>query len=69
MEQTGSCKRGKGYQEYLIKDTWTKPKWDKIKGGKWGWMVLVGVIVGKWRQVYLNNIEVKKRNSSEFLVF
>ena len=21
-----------------IKDTWTKPKWGKIKGGRWGWL-------------------------------
>ena len=40
---------GKGCQGTCIKDTWTKPKGDRIEGGRWGWLGLglegvVGVI-------------------------
>ena len=31
-------KRGKGHPGTCIKDTWTKPKGDKIEGGRWGWV-------------------------------
>ena len=31
-------KTRKGHQGTCIKDTWTKPKGDKIKGEKWGWL-------------------------------
>ena len=51
MKFSGTC----------IKDTWTKPKGGRIKGGKWrglGW----GVVVGrKWRQLYLNNNKKKEK--------
>ena len=29
-----------------IKDTWTKPKGGRIKGGKWGWLAWGGVVAG-----------------------
>ena len=52
----GGDNRGKGVglSATCIKDTWTKPKAGRIKGGKWGWLVL-GVVGGEWRQLYLNN--------------
>ena len=28
--------QGEGFSGTSIKDTWTKPKGDRIKGGKWG---------------------------------
>ena len=31
--------RGKGCQGTCIKDTWTKPKWGRIEGGRWEWLV------------------------------
>ena len=31
-------KMGNGFSGTSIKDTWTKPKWGRIKGGKWGWL-------------------------------
>ena len=42
----------KGFQEPCnteiinpcIKDTWIKPKWGRIKGGKWGELGLGGVM-------------------------
>ena len=41
-----------------IKDTWTKPKGGKIKGGEWQcWGG--GSDGGKWRQGYLNNNKKK----------
>ena len=47
-------KRGKGHQGTSIKDTWTKAKWGRIEGGRWGWVEQGGVVGGKWRQLYLN---------------
>ena len=32
-----------GFSGTLIKDTWTKPKEGRIKGGKWGWLGWRGV--------------------------
>ena len=29
---------GEGFSGTCIKDTWTKPKGVRIKGGKWGWV-------------------------------
>ena len=45
----------KGHQGTYIKDTWTKPKWGRIVGGRLGWLGLGGMVVGKWRQLYLDN--------------
>ena len=42
-----------------------KAKGGKIQGGSWGWVGQGGVVVGKWRQLYLNNKnkkEKKKKN-------
>ena len=47
-------KREKGYQGTCIKDTRTKPKGGRIKGGRWGWVGMGGVR-GNGRQLYLNN--------------
>ena len=33
-----------GCQGTCIKDTWTKPKGDRIKGGRWGWLGWGGVV-------------------------
>ena len=30
--------KGKGFSGTTIKDTWTKPKQGRIKGGRWGWL-------------------------------
>ena len=30
--------KGEEFSETCIKDTWTKPKGGRIKGGKWGWL-------------------------------
>ena len=30
--------KGEGFSGTSIKDTWTKPKGGRIKGGKWGWL-------------------------------
>ena len=27
-----------GFSGTCMKDTWTKPKGSRIKGGKWGWL-------------------------------
>ena len=41
-----------------MKDTWTKPKWGRIRGRSGDGCG--GVVVGeKWRQLYLNN-KIKK---------
>ena len=49
-----------GFSGKCIKDTWTKPKGGRIKGGTWGWLGRGEVVEGKWRQLYLNN---KKNNT------
>ena len=46
-ESSGTC----------IKDTWTKPKGGRVKGGGWG---CVGRVQGKWRQLYVNNNKKRK---------
>ena len=38
-----------------MKDTWKKPKGDRMEGGRWGWVGWGGVVRGKWRQLYFNN--------------
>ena len=48
-------KKGNGQQGTCIKDTRTKPKGVRIKGVSWGWLGREKVVVGKWRQLYLNN--------------
>ena len=48
-------KKGKGHQEICIKDPWTKPKKGSIEGETWGWVRQGKVVVGKWRQLYLND--------------
>ena len=36
-----------GFSGICIKDTWTKPKWGGIEGGRWGWLGLGEVVGGK----------------------
>ena len=48
-------KRGEGFSGISIKDTWTKPKRGRIKGGKWGWLGWGEWWGVQWRQRYLNN--------------
>ena len=52
--------KGEGFSGTTIKDTWTKPKGVRIKGGKWGWLVCGVVVGGKWRHLYLNNNKKKR---------
>ena len=52
--------RGKGCQGTCIKDTWKKPKGDRIEGGRWRRLVLGEVVGLKWRKLYLN--KNKKRH-------
>ena len=54
-------KGGRVVKETYIKDTWTKPKRGRIKGGTWGWLGRGEVVEGKWRQLYLNN---NKKNNT-----
>ena len=37
---------GEGLSGTAIKDIWIKPKWGRIKGGKWGWLGW-GIVVGQ----------------------
>ena len=54
MEGDNGKKRQEGLSGTTIKNTWAKPKSGRIKGGKWGWVWQGKVVVGKWRQLYLN---------------
>ena len=31
-------RKGEGLSGTIIKDTWTKPKMGRNKGGRWGWL-------------------------------
>ena len=52
--------RGKGCQGTYIKDTRTKSKVGRLEGERWGWLGCIGVVGGKWRQLYLKNNFLKK---------
>ena len=52
MRGDNQGKTGKGHQRTCIKDTWTKPKGGKSKGGKWEWQVC-GVDRGKMETTIL----------------
>ena len=45
--------RREGFSAICIKDTWTKPKGGRIKGGKWGWLLWGGVVRGKMETTVL----------------
>ena len=60
--------KGEGFSGTYIKDTWTKPKRGRIKGGKWGWLGSGGVVGGKWRQLFLNNDKKIFKETSRFRV-
>ena len=38
MGRDNGGEKGEGFSGRCIKDTWTKPKGGRIKGGKWGWL-------------------------------
>ena len=42
--------KGEGFSGTSIKDTWTKSKRGRIKGGEWKWLRWWGAVGGKWRQ-------------------
>ena len=54
--------KGGGFSGTCIKDRWTKPKGDRIKGGKWGRLGGGEVVGRKWRQLYLNTNKKNKLN-------
>ena len=43
------------YKQHYWKETWTKPKAGRVKGGRWEWLGCRGVVRGKKKQLYLNN--------------
>ena len=45
------AKKGEDCQGTYIKGTWTKPKWGRIEGGRWGWVGWVRAMGGKWEQL------------------
>ena len=51
-------KKGKGHQGTCIKDPW------RVEGGRWGLVGWRRVVVGKWRQLYMNNNKKLKINKS-----
>ena len=50
--------RGKGFSGTTIKDPWTKPRGDGMRGGRWGWLGFRGSVGGKCGQLYLNNNKI-----------
>ena len=60
-------RKGERFFTSMYKGHMDKTKGDRIKCGNqvWGWLGWVGMVGGKWRQLYLNsnkNIQNKKRN-------
>ena len=58
-------KKGKGRQGTGRKDTWTKPKGGRLRVGGGGEWEAGNMVIGKWRQQYLNNNKkrkIKKKN-------
>ena len=53
-------KKGKGHLGTSIKDPQTKPMGGRIEGRKW--RVWGEMVMGKWRQLYLNNNKKIKKN-------
>ena len=51
MERKIGGKVGKGCQGTYIKGSWTKPKGNRIDGGRWGQVGQGKVVVRKWRQL------------------
>ena len=47
MSRQRNMAQMKGCQGAGIKDTWTKPKWGRIKGGRWGQLGLGGRLIGR----------------------
>ena len=47
-------KKGKSHEGTCMKDPWTKPKRGRIEGGRRWWAGRGKLVVGKWRQLYLN---------------
>ena len=45
--------KGQGFSGTTIKDTWTKPRRGGIRGGRWGWLRLVGSDGGKMQTAVL----------------
>ena len=45
-DNEGKRGKGEGFSGTTIKDTWAKPRWGGIRGGRWGqlgWSRVVGV--------------------------
>ena len=54
-----------GFSGTTIKDTWTKPRVSGIRGGRWGWLGLGEVEGEKFRQLYLNNYKIFKKEKKK----
>ena len=63
-ERRGRVIKGMGTR---MKDPWTEPEGLRLEGRRWGWLEQGKVVVGKWRQLYLNNNKTKctKRNKGK----
>ena len=60
----GAGKKRKRFSGISIKDTWTKPKKVRMKGGRWGWLGW-----GEWwGEGYLNNNKKILKKKHTFIV-
>ena len=64
MEDNGG-KKGKGHQGTCIKEPLTKSKRGRIEDGRWGWLGRGKVVMGSWRQLYLNNNKKKLKQEKK----
>ena len=55
---------GAGFSGTCIKDTWTKRKGCRVKGGRWGLLEVRDVIEARWGPLYLNNKKREKKKGT-----
>ena len=61
-----------GFSGTCIKDTWTKPKGGRIKGGRWVWLGLEGVVGENgdnctWTTIKKHRIPLEARGLKEMI--
>ena len=47
-----------------MKDPWTEPMGGGIEGGRWVWVGQRKVVVGTWRQLYLDTNKKRGRSAT-----
>ena len=54
---------GEKFSGTINKNTWKKPRWGGMRGGRGRWLGCWGEVGGKGRKLYLNNNKIKKKEA------